>query len=74
MRVWINMAMPAYQRQNWPEQLAAVQAASASPAARRDPLFVGRRLQGERLREHRLWGIPTANATVELIDTVLMPK
>lgn len=39
MRVWINMAMLAYQRQNWPEQLAAAQAASASPAARRDPLF-----------------------------------
>lgn len=39
MRVWINMAMLAYQRQNWPEQLAAAQAANASPAARRDPFF-----------------------------------
>ncbi|MFF7451592.1 MULTISPECIES: XRE family transcriptional regulator [unclassified Streptomyces] len=39
MRVWINMAMLAYQRKNWPEQLAAAQAASASPAARRDPFF-----------------------------------
>ena len=39
MRVWINMAMLAYQRKNWPEQLAAAQAANASPAARRDPLF-----------------------------------
>ncbi|MET9593134.1 helix-turn-helix transcriptional regulator [Streptomyces sp. NPDC006516] len=39
MRVWINMAMLAYQRKNWPEQLAAAQAASASPAARKDPLF-----------------------------------
>ncbi|MER6240045.1 helix-turn-helix transcriptional regulator [Streptomyces clavifer] len=39
MRVWVNMAMLAYQRKNWPEQLAAAQAANASPAARRDPLF-----------------------------------
>ncbi|TXL83966.1 helix-turn-helix transcriptional regulator [Streptomyces sp. IB2014 016-6] len=39
MRVWINMAMLAYQRQNWPEQLAAAQAANASQAARRDPFF-----------------------------------
>ncbi|MFD4630330.1 XRE family transcriptional regulator [Streptomyces sp. NPDC058473] len=39
MRVWINVAMLAYQRKNWPEQLAAAQAASASPAARRDPFF-----------------------------------
>ncbi|GAA2477014.1 hypothetical protein GCM10010406_11540 [Streptomyces thermolineatus] len=39
MRVWVNMAMLAYQRKNWPEQLAAAQAASASPAARRDPFF-----------------------------------
>lgn len=39
MRVWINMAMLAYQRQNWPEQLAAAQAAAASQAARRDPFF-----------------------------------
>ncbi|OEJ22114.1 transcriptional regulator [Streptomyces agglomeratus] len=39
IRVWINMAMLAYQRQNWPEQLAAAQAAIASQAARRDPFF-----------------------------------
>jgi tetratricopeptide (TPR) repeat protein len=39
MRVWINTAMLAYQRRNWPEQLAAANAASASPAARRDPFF-----------------------------------
>jgi transcriptional regulator with XRE-family HTH domain len=39
MRVWVNMAMLAYQRKNGPEQLAAAQAASASPAARRDPFF-----------------------------------
>jgi tetratricopeptide (TPR) repeat protein/transcriptional regulator with XRE-family HTH domain len=39
MRVWINMAMLAYQRQNWPEQLAAAQAATASQAARKDPFF-----------------------------------
>ncbi|MET7440251.1 XRE family transcriptional regulator [Streptomyces sp. NPDC004082] len=39
MRVWVNMAMLAYQRQNWPEQLAAAQAAAASQAARRDPFF-----------------------------------
>ncbi|MFI8194015.1 helix-turn-helix domain-containing protein [Streptomyces sp. NPDC085946] len=39
MRVWINMAMLAYQRKNWAEQLAAAQAAEASAAARRDPFF-----------------------------------
>ncbi|SCF92502.1 hypothetical protein GA0115255_111415 [Streptomyces sp. Ncost-T6T-2b] len=39
MRVWVNMAMLAYQRKNWPEQLAAAQAANASLAARRDPFF-----------------------------------
>ncbi|GAA1249272.1 MULTISPECIES: helix-turn-helix transcriptional regulator [Streptomyces] len=39
MRVWINVAMLAYQRQNWPEQLAAAQAANASQAARNDPFF-----------------------------------
>ncbi|NUV58927.1 helix-turn-helix transcriptional regulator [Streptomyces sp. CAI-85] len=39
MRVWINMAMLAYQRKNGPEQLAAAQAATASRAARRDPFF-----------------------------------
>ncbi|MCZ4118111.1 helix-turn-helix domain-containing protein [Streptomyces sp. H39-S7] len=39
MRVWINVAMLAYQRKNWPEQLAAAQAANASKAARRDPFF-----------------------------------
>ncbi|MET7728116.1 helix-turn-helix transcriptional regulator [Streptomyces mirabilis] len=39
MRVWVNMAMLAYQRRNWPEQLAAAQAAQASVAARRDPFF-----------------------------------
>ncbi|MFB8759403.1 XRE family transcriptional regulator [Streptomyces nigra] len=39
MRVWINIAMLAYQRQNWPEQLAAAQAAAASQAARKDPFF-----------------------------------
>ncbi|GAA3010974.1 hypothetical protein Sfulv_31790 [Streptomyces fulvorobeus] len=39
MRVWVNMAMLAYQRKNYPEQLAAAQAANASPAARKDPFF-----------------------------------
>lgn len=39
MRVWINMAMLAYQRKNWAEQLAAAQAAEASAVARRDPFF-----------------------------------
>lgn len=39
MRVWVNMAMLAYQRKNWPEQLAAAQAAEASTAARRDAFF-----------------------------------
>ncbi|MET8538302.1 helix-turn-helix transcriptional regulator [Streptomyces sp. NPDC005065] len=39
MRVWIMMAMLANQRKNWPEQLAAAQAANASQAARRDPFF-----------------------------------
>jgi transcriptional regulator with XRE-family HTH domain len=39
IRVWINMAMLAYQRKNGPEQLAAAQAANASQAARRDPFF-----------------------------------
>ncbi|MGW1148275.1 XRE family transcriptional regulator [Streptomyces sp. NPDC002454] len=39
MRVWINVAMLASQRKNWPEKLAAAQAASTSKAARRDPFF-----------------------------------
>ncbi|MFD5539815.1 hypothetical protein ACFWIJ_18860 [Streptomyces sp. NPDC127079] len=39
MRVWINLSMLAYQRHNWPEALAAAQAAQASSAARRDPFF-----------------------------------
>ncbi|MGP2436573.1 XRE family transcriptional regulator [Streptomyces sp. JW3] len=39
MRVWVNLAMLAYQRRNWPEALAAAQAAQASSAARRDPFF-----------------------------------
>ena len=39
MRVWINVAILAYQRKDWPEQLAAAQAANASKAARRDPFF-----------------------------------
>ncbi|MGA5416694.1 XRE family transcriptional regulator [Streptomyces pseudogriseolus] len=39
MRVWINMAMLAYQRKNWAEQLAAAQAAEASAVSRRDPFF-----------------------------------
>ncbi len=39
MRVWVNLSMLAYQRQNWPEALAAAQAAQASSAARRDPFF-----------------------------------
>lgn len=39
LRVWVNIAMLAYQRRNWPEQLAAARAAKASPAARRDPFF-----------------------------------
>ncbi|OQR63362.1 transcriptional regulator [Streptomyces maremycinicus] len=39
MRVWINLAILAYQRHNGSEQLAAAHAATASPAARRDPFF-----------------------------------
>ncbi|MGW3134975.1 XRE family transcriptional regulator [Streptomyces sp. NPDC001139] len=39
MRVWINLAMLAYQRGKGGEQLAAAQAATASRAARRDPFF-----------------------------------
>ncbi|MFE9812501.1 XRE family transcriptional regulator [Streptomyces sp. NPDC005548] len=39
MRVWVNLAMLAYQRQNWTEQLAAAQAANITTAARRDPFF-----------------------------------
>ncbi|MBB5796691.1 XRE family transcriptional regulator [Streptomyces caelestis] len=39
IRVWVNLSMLAYQRQNWPEALAAAQAAQASSAARRDPFF-----------------------------------
>ncbi|UIX31739.1 helix-turn-helix domain-containing protein [Streptomyces sp. GQFP] len=39
MRVWVNLSMLAYQRQNWPEALAAAQAAQASSTARRDPFF-----------------------------------
>jgi hypothetical protein len=39
MRVWVNLSMLAYQRHNWPEALAAAQAAQASSAARRDPFF-----------------------------------
>ncbi|WP_258021068.1 helix-turn-helix domain-containing protein [Streptomyces anatolicus] len=39
MRVWVNLSMLAYQRRNWPEALAAAQAAQTSTAARRDPLF-----------------------------------
>ncbi|MGW1728903.1 XRE family transcriptional regulator [Streptomyces sp. NPDC002306] len=39
MRVWINLAMLAYQRRNWTEQLAAAQAANVTTAARRDPFF-----------------------------------
>ncbi|MEW2303819.1 helix-turn-helix transcriptional regulator [Streptomyces sp. NPDC006655] len=39
MRVWVNLSMLAYQRHNWPEALAAAQAAQASYAARRDPFF-----------------------------------
>ncbi|MFI1678780.1 helix-turn-helix transcriptional regulator [Streptomyces sp. NPDC020607] len=39
MRVWVNLSMLAYQRQNWPDALAAAQAAQASSAARRDPFF-----------------------------------
>ncbi|MFE6098154.1 XRE family transcriptional regulator [Streptomyces massasporeus] len=39
MRVWVNLSMLAYQRQNWPEALAAAQAAQASTAARQDPFF-----------------------------------
>ncbi|WP_432104076.1 XRE family transcriptional regulator [Streptomyces sp. bgisy091] len=39
IRVWINMAMLAFQRKNWAEQLAAAQAALSSQAARRDPFF-----------------------------------
>lgn len=39
MCVWVNMALLAHQRQNWPEKLAAAQAANASVAARSDPFF-----------------------------------
>ncbi|MEU5434723.1 helix-turn-helix transcriptional regulator [Streptomyces sp. NPDC020719] len=39
MRVWVNLSMLAYQRRNWPEALAAAQAAQASSAARKDPFF-----------------------------------
>ncbi|OIJ96721.1 transcriptional regulator [Streptomyces sp. MUSC 14] len=39
IRVWINLSILAYQRHNWPEALAAAQAAQASSAARRDPFF-----------------------------------
>ncbi|MFJ8281964.1 helix-turn-helix domain-containing protein [Streptomyces griseoviridis] len=39
IRVWVNLSMLAYQRHNWPEALAAAQAAQASYAARRDPFF-----------------------------------
>ncbi|MFK0280350.1 hypothetical protein ACIQVL_07735 [Streptomyces sp. NPDC090499] len=39
MRVWVNLSMLAHQRHNWPEALAAAQAAQASCAARRDPFF-----------------------------------
>ncbi|WP_328771741.1 hypothetical protein [Streptomyces sp. NBC_00286] len=39
MRVWVNLSMLAYQRRNWPEALAAAQAAQASSAARRDAFF-----------------------------------
>lgn len=39
MRVWVNLAMLAYQRKDWPGQLAAAQVASGCTAARRDPFF-----------------------------------
>ncbi|MFJ8384479.1 XRE family transcriptional regulator [Streptomyces sp. NPDC094438] len=39
MRVWVNHSMLAYQRRNWPEALAAAQAAHACTAARTDPFF-----------------------------------
>ncbi|MFM9700142.1 helix-turn-helix domain-containing protein [Streptomyces europaeiscabiei] len=39
MRVWNNMTFLARQRKNFPEALAAAQAAQASAAARRDPFF-----------------------------------
>ncbi|MFJ5780389.1 XRE family transcriptional regulator [Streptomyces sp. NPDC093094] len=39
MRVWVNLAILGYQRQNGPHQLAAAQAATASRAARRDPFY-----------------------------------
>ncbi|MDT6984532.1 helix-turn-helix domain-containing protein [Streptomyces lusitanus] len=39
VRVWITLAILAYQRKNWAEQLAAAQAAEASAAACRDPFF-----------------------------------
>lgn len=39
VHVWINMTMLAYQRRNWPETLAAAQAAQATRAARRDPFY-----------------------------------
>jgi transcriptional regulator with XRE-family HTH domain len=39
MRVWVSLSALAYQRGNWPEALAAAQAAQASQAARRDPFF-----------------------------------
>ncbi|WP_416983226.1 XRE family transcriptional regulator [Streptomyces sp. T028] len=39
MRVWVSLSALAYQRGNWPEALAAAQAAQASQEARRDPFF-----------------------------------
>jgi transcriptional regulator with XRE-family HTH domain len=39
MSVWVHMSSLATQRQNWPEALAAAQAAQASQAARTDPFF-----------------------------------
>ncbi|WP_037887045.1 helix-turn-helix domain-containing protein [Streptomyces viridochromogenes] len=39
MRVWNSLSLLAYQRGNWPEALAAAQAAQSSREARRDPFF-----------------------------------
>ncbi|KUM74212.1 helix-turn-helix domain-containing protein [Streptomyces curacoi] len=39
MSVWVSMAIFAAQRRNWPEALAAAQAAQASSSARTDPFF-----------------------------------
>ncbi|MDF3143527.1 helix-turn-helix transcriptional regulator [Streptomyces sp. T21Q-yed] len=39
MRVWVTVSILASQRRNWPDALAAAQAAQATQEARRDPFF-----------------------------------